>query len=85
MDMKIYATWREFLDAYLDGSCGNDDRVYVGSFWADTDVQHDACGGDCDMAFELALLPMAGHGLGATWRAGDVFDSYMRHVSGVWA
>lgn len=80
MDMMIYATWREFLDAFRDGECTPDSRLSFGCFWRDAQVMPKACGGYCDMRFELALLPMRGHGLDATWRAGDVFDSYMRHM-----
>lgn len=76
--MLIFATYQDFLHALSSGLCDDDSRVSFGSFWRDPQVMPRVYGGTVDMSFELALLPMRGRGLQATWRAGDLRDCIAR-------
>lgn len=76
--MLIFATYQDFLHALSSGLCDDDSRVSFGSFCRDPQVMPRVHGGTVDMSFELALLPMRGRGLQATWRAGDLRDCIAR-------
>lgn len=76
--MLIFATYQDFLHALSSGLCDDGSRVSCGSFWRDPQLMPRVHGGSVDMSFELALLPVRGRGLQATWRAGDLRDCIAR-------
>lgn len=77
--MFVFETWQDFFTALASGLCDDDSRISFGSFWREPDIMPRNHGGTVDMLFERALLPMKGHGVQATWRAGDLRDCAIRH------
>lgn len=83
--MFVFETWRDFFDAIESGLCDDASHIFTGSFYRDWPLTATPTtyGDTVDMLFELALLPMYGHGLNSYNLAGDLLNCVIRqHVKG---